>query len=1055
MKETHRLAFTDIFDLQDIRRLQETFAGSLGIASVILDPEGRPITEYVGFSELLNAVARQDGLTFFTCMAPSMMALNAAGRSPVIEQCPECGLLYGMVPINAGSHRLASWLVGQVMDENADIETILAQADAIGVNREEYRRALSDIPRMTRERFEKVCRTISLMAHQLSLLAIQNIRQARDIVARRHVEEALRTSELRYRQMFNNNPFPAIVYDVKTLEIVDVNDTAADNYGYSREEFLSMTMKDIHPPEDLRALVERLKKLPSSRSMVSARHLKKDGTVIDVEVSGHLLDFPGKQYRIITAIDVTGRKRIEDRLNFTQAVVDRVVDCIFWLDKDARIIYANDAACRTTGYSPEELMSMTIYDIVPTMTVGRWKDHWERKKAAGSLLLESSHRSKNGRVYPVEVSASYVVYNNKEYNCTFVRDITERKKAEEELLLTRFTVDRAPAIILWIGEDARILYANDEACRSTGYTREEILGLAADDIDPAFPLSTWSDHWDQVKKQGTVVLESAQRRKDGSLYPVEVKGNYMEYGGIGYICSVAFDITERKVTEELLKMTSFSVDQCAIPTFWLSTRGCAIRVNEAACRCLGYTEGEILGMNVRVWDEDFPYSRWNQLSAQLKITHSMTIESLYRRKDGTRFPVELNLNYMEYNGNEYIFIFAHDISERKRADEERERLRAQLLQSQKMEAIGQLAGGVAHDFNNILTAVIGYGNLLEMEMPADDPLHVYVEEILASSEKAANLTQSLLAFSRKQAISPRHHDINDIVAGIEKLLKRLLSEDIDLRISLTTPGITVIADKTQIEQVLINLAANARDAMPSGGVLSIDVSRAGPDNGFVRSNGHGDTRAYAMISVSDTGVGMDEQVQGRIFDPFFTTKEVGKGTGLGLSIIYGIIKQHNGVVSARSERGMGTTFDIYLPAVEEPGREEKPEPPAVEKGTGTILLAEDNPDVRRLAKNVLTKTGYRVIEASDGQEAVDSFVANQDVIDLVIVDLVMPRRNGKEVYDEVRAVRPDTKILFTSGYTRDILSEKGIHDGDLNFLAKPLSPHELLQKIQEILDGKD
>ncbi len=1053
MKGAQRLTFTDIFDLEDIGRLQETFAESLGIASVILDPEGRAITEYVGFSEFLNAVARQNGLAFFCSMAPSMIALNVTGRSPVIQQCPECGLLYGMVPINAGSHRLANWLVGQVMDKNTDIETILAEADTMGVDREEYRRALSDVPRMTRERFEKVCRTISLMAHQLSLLAIQNIRQARDIVARRHVEEALRTSELRYRQMFNNNPFPAIVYDITTLEIVDINETAVDNYGYSREEFLSMTMKDIRPPEDVPALLKRLDKLPSSRSMVSARHVKRDGTVIDVEVSGHLLDFPGKQYRVITAIDVTGRRRIEERLNFTQAVVDRVVDCIFWLDKDARIIYANGAACKTTGYSPEELMSMTIYDIDPALTAGQWKDHWERKKAAGSLLFESRHRSKDGRVYPVEVSASYVVYNNREYNCTFVRDITERKKAEEELLLTRFTVDRAAAIIFWIGEDARILYANDEACRSTGYTRQEILGLTVPDIDPAFALSTWSNHWNQVKNRGTVVLESRQRRKDGSLYPVEVKGNYMEYGGIGYVCSIAFDITERNATEELLKMTSFSVDQCAIPTFWLSTGGYAIRINNAACHCLGYTAEEILGMNVRVWDEDFPYSRWNQLSSQLKATHSMTIESLYKRKNGTKFPVELNLNYMEYNGNEYIFVFAHDISERKRADEERERLRAQLLQSQKMEAIGQLAGGVAHDFNNILTAVIGYGNLLEMEMPENDPLRNYVEEILASSEKAANLTQSLLAFSRKQTVSLKHHDINDIISGVEKLLKRLLSEDIDLRISLTNPGITVIADKTQIEQVLINLAANARDAMPSGGTLSISASRTGPDNRFVRP--HDNSVPYAMISVSDTGVGMDEQTQGRIFDPFFTTKEVGKGTGLGLSIIYGIIKQHNGLISTHSEKGIGTTFDIYLPAVEEPDGQAKSKPSAVGKGTGTILLAEDNPEVRRLAKNVLIKTGYSVIEASNGQEAVDSFVANRDVVDLIIVDVVMPRKNGKEVYDEVRTVRPDIKILFTSGYTRDILSQKGIHDPGFNFVAKPLSPHELLQKIQEILDGKD
>ena len=774
---------------------------------------------------------------------------------------------------------------------------------------------------------------------------------------------------------------------------------------------------------------------------------------MDVEVTGSLLDFPGKQYRIITAIDVTGRKKTEERLNFTQAVVDRVVDCIFWLDKDARIIYVNEAACRTTGYSREELLSMTIYDIDPHLTKEGWGLHWKQKKALGFLLTEAYHRKKDGSVYPVEISGSYFSYRGQEYNCTFVRDITERRKAEQQLLLTQFTVDKAAAIILWIGEDARIMYSNDEASRSTGYTREEMLNLHLPDIDPGFPSAVWKDHWDKVKDQGSIVFESRLRRRNGSRYPVEIYGNYMEYGGIGYICSIIFDITERKNTDELLKMTRFSVDQSAIPTFWLSMGGKALRVNKAALDSLGYTEKEILGMNVRAWDEDFPYNRWNrQFCPNLKAKHSMTIESNYRRKNGTKFPVELNLNYMEYRGNEYIFAFAHDISERKRAEEERARLQAQLLQSQKMEAIGQLAGGIAHDFNNILTAVIGYGNLLEMEMQAEDPLHAYVEEILASSEKAVSLTQSLLAFSRKQTIDVKHHDVNDIISGVENLLKRLLSEDIDLKISLMTPGITIMADITQIQQVLINLATNARDAMPSGGMLSIEAGHVRPDDSFFRSH-HGKGSLYAMISVSDTGTGMDQQTRERIFDPFFTTKEVGKGTGLGLSIVYGIVKQHNGFISAYSERDAGSTFHIYLPAVEQKTGGRSPKPSLVKKGSGTILLAEDNPEVRRLASNILTKTGYTVIEAADGQQAIDSFTAHQNSIDLVIVDVVMPRRNGRQVIEHVKALRPDAKVLLTSGYARDILSDKGISEAGLDFLAKPLSPHELLQKIQEMMKG--
>ncbi len=1046
-----RPGLVNVFDLEDIRDLQNTLAEAFGVASVILDQSGKAVTDHVGFSSVLNTLTRKDGLTFLTCMEPSLVAGSIRKGEMVIEQCPRCGLLYGIIPITVGTHRLASWLVGQVRDRDTDVEELVAGADAMGVDGEAYRRALADVPGMTREQFEKVCRAISLMARQLSLLAMQNLRQARDISAREEVEEALRMSELRYRQMFNNDPFPSLVYDIETLQVVDVNDIALTSYGYSREEFLSLTVMDLVASESIPALLDILSRRPTSRCAASSRHVKKDGTIIDVEVTGHLLDFPGKQYRMITVIDVTERKITEERLNFTQAVVDRVVDCIFWLDRYARIIYVNEAACRTTGYSRDELLSMTVFDIDPTLTKEGWESHWKQKKACGSLLTESYHRSKDGRVYPVEISGSYLAYGNREYNCTFVRDITERRKVDQQLLLTQFTVDKAAAIILWIGEDARILYANDEACRSTGYAREEILDLALPVIDPSFAPPVWNDHWNDVKERGTIVFESFQKRKDGSLYPVEIKGNYMEYGSIGYICSIAFDITERKKTDELLRMTSFSMDQSAIPAFWLDMDGNALRVNKAALVSLGYTEEEMLGKNARTWDEDFPHDLWDgHIFPKLKARHSLTMESKCKRKNGSKFPVELNLNYMTYAGNEYVFVFAHNISERKRADEERERLQAQLLQSQKMEAIGQLAGGVAHDFNNILTAVIGYGNLLEMEMEQEHPLRAYVEEILASSEKAVNLTQSLLAFSRKQSINLKHHDINDIISGVENLLKRLLSEDIDLKISLTSPGITIMADITQIQQVLINLATNARDAMPSGGMLSIEAGHVRPNDSFLRSQG-GKGSLYAMISVSDTGSGMDEQIRARIFDPFFTTKEVGKGTGLGLSIVYGIVKQHNGFISAYSEKDAGTTFHIYLPAVEERTREGKVKPSVASKGYGTILLAEDNPEVRRLATSVLRKTGYSVIEAADGQEAIEAFMANQDAIDLIIIDVVMPRKNGREVVDRVREVRPDARVLYTSGYTRDILSDKGMDDTSFAFLAKPLSPHELLQKVQEIL----
>ncbi len=342
-----------------------------------------------------------------------------------------------------------------------------------------------------------------------------------------------------------------------------------------------------------------------------------------------------------------------------------------------------------------------------------------------------------------------------------------------------------------------------------------------------------------------------------------------------------------------------------------------------------------------------------------------------------------------------IVVIYEDITEHKRTEMEKGHLEAQLRQAQKMEAIGQLAGGVAHDFNNILTAVIGYSNLLKAKMAQDDPLRSYVEHILASSGKAVNLTQSLLAFGRKQVIELKPYKVSTLIKNIEKLLIRLLTEDIELVTFFCASDPTILADPTQIDQVLINLATNARDAMPNGGQLKIEVKIAEIDRTFVASYGYGEVGKYALISVSDTGVGMDTATKEKIFDPFFTTKEVGKGTGLGLSIVYGIAKQHNGYINVESNPGRGTTFHIYLPIVKMKEEEIRPDPIAVRGGSETILIAEDNANVRQLTKEVLEQFGYTVIEAGDGEEAISKFQKSADSIDLVILDVVMQRRMGE------------------------------------------------------------
>jgi len=385
---------------------------------------------------------------------------------------------------------------------------------------------------------------------------------------------------------------------------------------------------------------------------------------------------------------------------------------------------------------------------------------------------------------------------------------------------------------------------------------------------------------------------------------------------------------------------------------------------------------------------------------------------------------------------------------------EKQRLEDQLRQSQKMEAIGKLAGGVAHDFNNILTVFITYGSMLKDKLKHDAVLMSYAERIVESTERAEDLTRGLLAFSRKQTLALKPIDLNDAVRTAVKLLHRLIGEDIDVKIALADRQLIVMADNSQIGQVLMNLATNARDAMPRGGLLSIQTEIMRLGDGDVKSGEVDAVGEYACISVSDNGTGMDKATRERIFEPFFTTKEVGKGTGLGLSIIYGIIKQHSGTIRVYSETGQGTRFKIYLPLLHTTITPSEETVPATQGGSETILFAEDSTDVRESVRVTLEEAGYRVIEAVDGEQAIKEFLKHQTDISLLLTDVIMPKKNGKEVYEAIRAVKPGIRVLFLSGYTADIITSKGLLDEGWQLMHKPASPDSLKRKIREILDRK-
>lgn len=514
-----------------------------------------------------------------------------------------------------------------------------------------------------------------------------------------------------------------------------------------------------------------------------------------------------------------------------------------------------------------------------------------------------------------------------------------------------------------------------------------------------------------------------------------------------YFCSIQTAEEERKKAEEQVRQEKRewenTFDSISDPIFIHDREFRVLKANRAYMEASGMS---FEGMVGRPYYEVFPKVKgpFNGCRREFELQEEKevslpSIDKVYKVKF---YPVrDVNGSYL------HSLHILEDITEYKR-------LEAQLRHAQKMEAVGTLVGGIAHDFNNILTAIIGYASLLQMKLGKDDPLRVTAEHVLAAADRAARLTQSLLAFSRKQILNPEVVNINEIIKMVEKLLFRIISEDIELRTILSDEQLTVFADSAQIEQILMNFATNARDAMPEGGMLTIETERIEMDEEFIKRHGYGKSGPYALISVSDTGLGMDEKTRERIFEPFFTTKEVGKGTGLGLAIVYGIIKRHNGYINVYSEINKGTNFRIYLPLTEAgvmaiKKREEVLTPAG---GTETILLAEDDEDVRNITVSALKEFGYKVIEAVDGEDAVNKFIKNKDDIQMVMLDVVMPKKNGREAYEEMKKIAPGIKALFMSGYTEDVIHSKKIIDEGLNFVSKPISPTKLLRLVREILD---
>ena len=742
------------------------------------------------------------------------------------------------------------------------------------------------------------------------------------------------------------------------------------------------------------------------------------------------------------------------RASFDQSPIGAAI-----VSLDYRFQRVNDELCRLTGYSAAELTCRTFLDITHPEDVA------ESIKQGGRLAREEieQHQAdkryirKDGEVVWVRLSVRLVkdAQGAPRYSLATMEDITERRRAEEALKESenqyRLLVKQIPAVVFKGYQDWRIDFFDDKVEALTGYRKAEFDSrrlkwgdlILPEDRDKARKIFLQA-----LKGDKSYVREYRIRKKDGEIRWIQAWGQICcdQAGKIDYVSGVLFDITARKEAEtiiqkerqrffSLLEMLPASVCLVA-PDFTLPF------ANRQFREIFGDPEGRTC--------YELAYGRQrpcDECNVREILETQKPVEWERTSPEGRTYQI-YNYPFADIDGSPMVLKLGMDITERKA-------LEAQLLQAQKMEAIGRLAGGVAHDFNNLLMAIMGYGELIRSSLIKDDPLYKYSEDILKATERAASLTQQLLAFSRRQVMQPQVLNLNRVVADLEKMLRRLIGEHIDLDIVAGPDLGAVKADPGQIEQIIMNLAVNARDAMPTGGRLTLETANIDFAASHKCRFGNIPPGRYVRLAVSDTGSGMDAETLDHIFEPFFTTKEVGKGTGLGLPMVYGIVKQNGGCIDVESRPGQGTTFKIYLPrleaAVEAPGA--RTTAAAKLEGSETILVVEDEEALRTLLCRFFRLYGYNVLEARHGGEALLLCERHQGPIHLMVTDVVMPQMSGKELADRLAPLHPEMTVFFMSGYTDSDLTSYGAPEPSQHFIPKPFRPMDLVKKVRDILDA--
>ena len=737
-------------------------------------------------------------------------------------------------------------------------------------------------------------------------------------------------------------------------------------------------------------------------------------------------------------------------------------------DLEGRITQVNRTELQLLGYSQEEMIGRYVWEL-NVHTEDARKDVLGR--LSGTLPpareLERIFRRKDGTTLPVLITNRII--RDGQGRLTGVRsslqDITERKRAEEELRQReeqyRNIFESAADGLLILNPSGTIVDANPRACEMYGYRREEILGLSGTSIIHKENRPLFDQFRKGIQERGGFHTEAIGLRKDGSSFHAEVRGGTFQFRGGPHLLAVVRDATDRKRAEEALRRSEERYrslyDEAPVGYIEYDADARITSVNRKEAEMLGYGVEEILGRPA--WDfvvERDEAERVIRGKLEGEIPPSTSLERLYRRKDGTTISAMIGDAILRDGSGRIMGVRAtiQDITERKEAEEEKEKLRVQLLQAQKMESVGRLAGGVAHDFNNMLGIIIGHSEIAALHCDPGDRLHQNLQAILDAANRSAAIVRQLLAFARKQIISPKVLDLNDTVSESLKMMRRLIGEDIILTWMPGKDVWRVQMDPSQIQQILANLLVNSRDAMPDGGRITLESAKCFLPESYCRNHPGVKPGEYAMLTVSDTGTGMSREVMEQIFDPFFTTKEVGRGTGLGLATVHGIVNQNQGSIDVFSEPGQGTTFKIYLPRCDEDQRPEdtKKESMGSPKGHETVLLVEDEEPLLEIAKSILQAQGYTVLHAAAPVEALLVADQHQGEIHLVIADVILPGMNGRELVQRLQVARPRMKSLYMSGYTADVIAHHGILDRNLSFIEKPFSSRSLAEKVREVLD---